>query len=40
MKLRKRLSQAEEDIKVLILEQERQKREANDKIKRLQDMFK
>ncbi len=40
LKLRKKLAQAEEDIKVLIVEQERQKKVANEKIKMLGDMFK
>lgn len=40
LKLRKKLNQAEEDIKVLIVEQERQKKVANEKIKMLGDMFK
>ena len=40
LRMRKKLAGAEEDIKVLILEQERQKRVANEKIKMLHDMFK
>ena len=40
LKLRKKLAQAEDDIKVLIVEQERQKKVANEKIKMLGDMFK
>ena len=40
LKIRKKLAQSEEDIKVLIVEQERQKKVANDKIKMLHEMFK
>jgi len=40
LRLRKKLAQAEEDIKVLIVEQERQKKQANEKIKMLGEMFK
>ena len=39
LRLRKKLAGAEEDIKVLILEQDRQKKVANEKIKMLHDMF-
>lgn len=39
-KIRKKLAQSEEDIKVLIMEQERQKKVANEKIKMLHEMFK
>ncbi len=35
LKIRKKLQQAEEDIKVLVLEQERQKRVAAEKVKLL-----
>lgn len=40
LKIRKKLAQSEEDIKVLIVEQERQKKVANEKIKMLHEMFK
>jgi hypothetical protein len=40
IRLRKKLAGAEEDVKVLIVEQERQKRVANEKIKMLSEMFK
>lgn len=40
LKIRKKLQQSEEDIKVLIMEQERQKKVANEKIKMLHEMFK
>jgi hypothetical protein len=39
LKLRKKLQQAEEDTKVMIIEQERQKRVANEKIRMLHEMF-
>jgi len=38
--LRKKLAAAEEDVKVLIMDQERYRKLANEKIKQVQDFFK
>lgn len=40
LKLRKKLAAAEEDVKVLIMDQERYRKLANEKIKQVQDFFK
>lgn len=38
-KLKMKLKSTEDDIKVLVVEHEKQKRQANEKIKMLQDIF-
>ncbi len=40
LKWRKKAAAAEEDVKVLIVEQERNKRDLNDRIKMLSEIFK